>query len=74
MAKFKIRLDTMSDVNKLVSVTSQCDCDVFLTDGKGFRVSAKSILGALYTMEWNEVFLESEVDLYNALSDLVIIE
>ncbi len=74
MSRFKIRLDTMSDVNKLVSVAQQCHCDVYLTDGKGFRVSGKSVLGALYTMEWNEVYLESEAELYNALSDLVILE
>lgn len=72
MNRIKIRIDTMSDVSKLVAVATKAKGRVILTDNTDFKVSGKSLLGAIYTMEWSEVYLESDEDLYNALSDLVI--
>ena len=40
--------------------------------GEGFKVSAKSLLGALYTMEWQEVWCECEVDIYSKIAKFVI--
>ena len=72
MNRIKIRIDTMSDVSKLVAVATKEKGRVILTDNTDFKVSGKSLLGAIYTMEWSEVYLESDEDLYNALSDLVV--
>jgi hypothetical protein len=72
MNRIKIRIDTMSDVSKLVAVATKAKGRVILTDNTDFKVSGKSLLGAIYTMEWSEVYLESDEDLYNALSDLVV--
>ena len=72
MNRLKIRIDTMSDVSKLVAVATKAKGRVILTDNTDFKVSGKSLLGAIYTMEWSEVYLESDEDLYNALSDLVV--
>ena len=72
MNRIKIRIDTMSDVSKLVAVATKAQGRVILTDNTDFKVSGTSLLGALYTMEWSEVYLESDEDLYNALSDLVV--
>ena len=72
MNRIKIRIDTMSDVSKLVAVATKTKGRVILTDNTDFKVSGKSLLGAIYTMEWSEVYLESDEDLYNALSDLVV--
>ena len=72
MNRIKIRIDTMSDVSKLVAVATKAKGRVILTDNTDFKVSGKSLLGAIYTMEWSEVYLESDEDLYNALSDVVV--
>ena len=72
MNRIKIRIDTMSDVSKLVAVATKAKGRVILTDNTDFKVSGKSLLGAIYTMEWSEVYLESDEDLYTALSDLVV--
>lgn len=64
--RVKIRLDTMRDVNDFVNICSTVEEPVFLT-GDGFRVSAKSLIGALYTMEWNDVWCECERDIYTII-------
>ena len=62
--KAKINLDTMSKINAFVAVCSRLDCKVDLIDGNGYRVSGKSLVGALATMDWNQVFIECERDIY----------
>lgn len=60
----KVNLDTMSKINAFVTVCSRLDCKVDLIDGNGYRVSGKSLVGALATMDWNQVFIECERDIY----------
>lgn len=72
--KVKIRLDTMSDVKHLVHVACNVEEDVVIYDAAGLRVNAKSMLGALYAMEFNEVWCESNADIYKELEPLVILE
>ena len=60
----KVNLDTMSKINAFVAVCSRLDCRVDLIDGNGYRVSAKSLVGALATMDWKQVFIECERDIY----------
>lgn len=68
--KVKVNLETMSDVTKFVSITSMIDVPVHLVNGD-FRVSAKSLLGAIYTMEWDEVWCECEKDIYTKIEQFV---
>ena len=69
--KVRIELNTMTDVNEFVGVVSSVSVPVHLTSND-FRVSAKSLLGAIYTMEWQEVWCECEVDIYNKIKKFVI--
>ena len=69
--KVRIALETMSDVSEFVNIASKVPQSVSLTSGD-FKVSAKSLLGALYTMEWQEVWCECEVDIYNKITKFVI--
>lgn len=62
--KAKVNLDTMSRINAFVAICSRLDCKVDLIDGSGYRVSAKSLVGAICTMDWNQVFIECEKDIY----------
>ena len=61
--KVNIRLDTMTDVQDFIKVTSVVNENVLLEDEDGHRVSAKSLLGALYSMEWNSTTCVCEKDI-----------
>lgn len=69
--KVKVNLDTIAQVNKFVGITSQIDAPIYLVSD-GFKVSAKSLLGALYTMEWSEVWCECDEDIYSQIAQFVI--
>lgn len=61
--KVRIRLDTLSDINDFVEAASLTEERVELSDNDGHCVSAKSILGAMYSFEWNEVYCFCEKDI-----------
>lgn len=72
--RYRIRLDTMSDVNKFVKIASKNSGKIMLSDGENFTVSGKSLLGAMYTMEWDQVFCESENEIYHLIKDFIVDE
>ena len=69
--RIKINLDTMRQAQELAQITSQLPGTITITDGAGLRVNAKSILGILYSIEFNEIWLESEHDIYRHIKDFV---
>ena len=72
--RVKIRLDTLTDVQKFINVTSGIGYDVLLTDGNNLTVSAKSMLAVLYSMEWSNVYCECEKNIYYSIQEYVIEE
>ena len=72
--KYRIRLDTMSDVNKFVKIATKHTGKIMLSDGEDFFVSGKSLLGAMYTMEWDQVFCESDTEIYHQIRDFIVDE
>ena len=69
--KVKINLDTMSKINAFVSICSGIDCKIDLIDGRGYRVSAKSLVGAIAATDWSEIFVESENDIYSHIWEFI---
>lgn len=69
--KVKIELNTMTDVNEFVKLVSTVSAPVHLVSD-GLRVSAKSLLGAIYTMEWEEIWCECDTDIYNKIEKFVV--
>ena len=67
----KIALVTMDDAAQMVKIATQIKEPVYLV-GNGFRVSAKSLLGALCSMEWDELWCECEKDIYFKIEKFVI--
>lgn len=63
MTRTRIRLDTLSDVNQFVDAMSQLPDQVWLEDGSGIKVSAKSMLACLYSLEWTRIFVFCERDI-----------
>ena len=67
----KINIDTFQKINNFVNLCSQINCTVNLTDGNGYCVSAKSLIGAIATMDWSQVFVECEIDIYTHIQDFI---
>ena len=67
----RIRLDTMKDIENFVNIVSEINKDVYLEDETGLKVSAKSILGALYTMEWNHIYCCCDIDISGKIIDFI---
>ena len=62
--RVKLNLITVSDCYGLVnSIKGRENEEIYLEDGNKQRVHAKSLLGALCSLEWDEVYLYSENDL-----------
>ena len=73
--KVKIRLDTITDIGNFVvavaHATSKTD-KVWVTDGDCCRVNAKSFLGLVATHDFNELWCESEKDIYQAIAHFTV--
>jgi len=73
MKKYKIVLDTVSDVNKFVSIANSfLNSTITVTDNNGLRVNAKSLMGMLYALEFEELWCESDTEIYEKIKDYVI--
>ena len=70
----KINIDTLSRINKFVAICSNIDFPVHLVDGNGYCISAKSVLGAVATADWTNVYVECEKDIYSAIQEFVVAE
>ena len=71
MGKYRIELVTMTDCNQFVEAVSHIKGKVVLEDGSGYRVSAKSFIGALAATEWDNLYCISDTDIYTAISKWV---
>jgi phosphotransferase system HPr-like phosphotransfer protein len=60
--RVKLNLDTMQKVNEFVSVATTVKSNVYLTNNNHqFVVNAKSMIAALYSLEWSDgIWLECE--------------
>jgi hypothetical protein len=47
---------------------------VYITDGAGLRISAKSVLGVMYSMEFADIWCETDANLYSQLNKFIIID
>ena len=74
MKKYRIRLDTMADVNRFVGIATQIPGKLILTDDENFTVNGKSLLGAMYTFEWDQIYCQSEAEIYLKIKDFIIDE
>lgn len=72
--KVKIRLDTGADAIKFSTIASKLPGDIHVLDNAGLRVNAKSVLGMLYTLEFSELWCESDHDIYSHIEEFVIID
>lgn len=67
----KIILDTMTDAIELASIASSINGEVTITDNNRLRVNAKSVIGAIYALEFSELWLESDTDIFSKIRKFI---
>lgn len=72
MFKYKIELITLKDVQNFNSIVSKLEGNVYLKDGNAFCVSAKSIMGAIAALEWNNLYCYSDTDISYEIKDFIV--
>ena len=70
--RYRIRLDTMADINRFVGIATKVPGKIILTDGDNFTVNGKSLLGAMYTFEWDQIYCESDHEIYHLIKDFIV--
>ena len=63
----------MRDVQDFVNIATRMHGNVYITDNAGLKVSAKSLLGVLYAMEFEELWCEADEDIYRNIEDFIVI-
>lgn len=69
----RVKLDTVKDIREFTEIVSNFTQKISLTDGEEMRVNAKSLIGAMYTTEWDNVYCESKEDISRSISKFISI-
>ena len=70
---YRINLVTTSDITEFTNISQNIDGRVELFCKKnGYRVNGKSLLGCLAAMEFEEVYVDSDEDIYNKIEKFVM--
>lgn len=69
MCKVKIQLVTLNDCARFVAAVNKVGDKVYLESNNGeFRINAKSLLGAMASVEWGDLWVVSDSDIYYEVS------
>lgn len=68
----RIRLDTLNDIKSFIGTVSSVDANITLEDNEGHCVSAKSFMGAIYSMEWDAIYCNCDKDITTLILNWVI--
>ena len=63
----------MSDINEFVAITTKCNGRIVVKDDEGHCVNAKSLLGMMYAMEFKELYIEAEENIYREISKFIVV-
>ena len=76
MKRYKIGLETMTDIQTFIQLAQKFPKDSLrVADNEGHEVSAQSMLGMLYSLEWTDTFLYSkdeDASVYDAFASFVV--
>ena len=63
---YRVEIDTMEDVKKLVSISTKLQGKIILQSGTKFAVNAKSLLGVILAkkLNWDDLLLVMDNDYY----------
>lgn len=71
---YKIQLDTMTDVRHFIEKTAMVEdaAHLVLSDGDNYSINASSIMGVLYSLEWNKLYLYSDIEVYSIFAEFIV--
>ena len=71
--KYKIELVTLTDIKTFTEIASSQaeDIQIQLTDGN-YIINARSILGVMYALEWNNLWLIASEPVYDAFKNYIV--
>lgn len=69
--KAKINIDTLNSINRFVEICSRLNYKINLIDGDQYCVSAKSLIGAIATMDWSDVYVECSHDIRSYIEEFL---
>ena len=71
----RIRLETLSDINKFINIVTPLPGKIVVKNSdEDFIVNAKSIFVMICAMNYDDLWLESENDIYSHIKDFIIEE
>lgn len=68
----RVKLDTVKDIREFTEIVSNFTQKISLIDEDGMKVNAKSLIGVMYTTEWDNVYCESEIDISDSIGKFII--
>ena len=73
MERYKIEINTLTDVKTFTEIALSLpeDIKLQLTDGN-YIINARSILGVMYALEWNNLWLIASEPVYDAFKDYIV--
>lgn len=70
--QYKINLITMTDVQNFCFLAETSKMNLKLVDSEhNYAVNASSIMGVRYSLEWDDLYLISEEDVYFIFKDYI---
>lgn len=74
--RYKIALETLEDVKNFSKIVannfSERDLLLLTTASGDYTVNAKSIIGVIYSLEWDNLYLLSEKEVFHLFKDFII--
>ena len=74
MKRYKLELITMGDIKGFVEAVTPLPGEIRLSDDNGLCVNAKSMLGAVATIEWSALYCYSEYEIGEYISKYCVDE
>lgn len=75
MYKYRIRLDTYTQIRDFVTIAEKLPFDVHIENRKGTkRGNAKTLFNVLDAMTYDKIYILSEHDIYTPFRDFIINE
>ncbi len=70
---YKVEIDTMEDVKKLVAISTKLEGKITLQSGNKFAVNAKSLLGVILAkkLNWDDLRIVMDRDYYTEYEQFI---
>lgn len=74
MYKFRVRLDTATDVARFVAIAESLPYMVHIIDETGNQGNAKTLFNVISSLQWKKVYIVSDEDIYTPFQNFIINE